>query len=291
VECGDDLVDGQPPRIAQGPRKSGLDTLDAVAILRRETITPLVPEGRSMTRRDALAVLCCAPATLWAAPPQERTRPGVVFVVEGIGGIDLIKVAADLGFGWAGLPHEVRRFYWSHGFGRFLRDLQDRDNVLAKGEELAGEVLALKRQEPARPIYLLGQSGGTGVVVRAAGCLPADSIERVILLASALSPYHDLRPALAATRCGIVSYHSRADRLFLDWGTRRFGTIDGALSSAAGHVGFVVPRELSPADHALYQRLVQIRWTPGMMLSGNFGGHNGSLMPGFLAAEVARWLR
>lgn len=243
-----------------------------------------------MTRREVLALLA-APSFAWAAPRPEPTRPGVVYVVEGVGGMEVFKLTADLGFGWAGLPHEIRSFSWSHGFGCFLRDLQDRDNVTNKGAELAQEVLVLKRQEPARPVYLIGRSGGTGVVVRAAECLPPDTLERMILLASALSPCHDLRPALTATRGGIVSYHSRADRLILDWGTRQFGTIDGVQSQAAGHVGFAVPREQRSADAQLYQRLVQIRWTPSMMLAGNFGGHNGSLLPAFLASEVARWLR
>src|SRR2546421_135965 len=90
-----------------------------------------------------------------------------------------------------------------------------RRTVRLSGEELAREVAAIKQEDPGRPVYLLGHSAGAAIVVRAAECLPGDTVERIVLLAAALSPTYDLRRALAATRVGIVSYYSRHDTLFL----------------------------------------------------------------------------
>lgn len=216
----------------------------------------------------------------------EASKPGVILLVEGIGGLHLMQVAGDIGFRQSGLPHEVRLFSWSHGFGRFLRDLQDIRHVQAKGKELADEILAIRTREPNRRIFLVAHSGGAGVAVRAAELLPPDSLERIVLLSCALSPEYDLRPALAASRQGVVSYSSPYDLLILAWGTRQFGTIDRVYAPSAGYEGFQIPE-----DEALYERLVQVPWSPRMIRQGNWGNHTGTILPSFLAGEVAKWLR
>ena len=221
-------------------------------------------------------------------PGQAPSRPGVVLVAEGIGGLNVLHASVGLGFRSAGLPHEVRLFAWSHGLGRFLRDLQDIRHVLAKGRELADVVLELKRQDPSRPVWILAHSAGAGVAIRAAELLPPDTLERVVLLSAALSPAYDLRPALRGSRRGIVSYFSPGDRLVLCWGTRQFGTIDRAYEASAGCGGFRLP--LGVGEDARYGKLIQVPWTPAMIWQGNWGQHNGPVMPSFLAADVAKWL-
>ena len=72
----------------------------------------------------------------------------------------------------AGVAHEVREFTWSHGFGQFLKDLQDTRHLLGKAEELAAWVRNLRASDPERPIYLVGHSAGTGIIVRAAELSP-----------------------------------------------------------------------------------------------------------------------
>ena len=42
---------------------------------------------------------------------------------------------------------------------------------------------------------------------------------------------------------------------------------------------------------ALYNRLVQVRWMPSMILEGHTGGHLGTAMPTFLNREVVPWLK
>jgi len=171
-----------------------------------------------------------------------------------------MHLAVGVGFSSAGLPHEVRPFRWSNGLGRWLRDLSDIRNIEAKSRALADEVLALKREDPLRPVWIISHSGGVGVAVRAAEMVPPETLERVVLLSAALSPTYDLRQALEGCRRGIVSYHSEHDRLILGWGTSRFGTVDRAYEPSAGCVGFRAP---PGGEDALYAKLIRCRGTAG----------------------------
>jgi hypothetical protein len=221
-----------------------------------------------------------------APPPAERA---VVFVVGGIGGLDPLQLWAPVTLPRAGVPHELRVFEWTHGKCRFLRDLQDAQHLQAAADRLADDV----REELAlgRPVYLLGQSAGASLVLAAAGRLPPGSLERVVVLSAAVSPTYDLRPALRASRGGVVSFHSTCDLLTLAWGTSQFGTSDRVYGPAAGLDGFRVPADLDAEGQALYARLVQRPWRWGMLLEGCGGGHNGPTLPLFLAHHVAPWLR
>jgi pimeloyl-ACP methyl ester carboxylesterase len=191
----------------------------------------------------------------------------------------------------AGVRHEVRDFVWTHGWGQFLRDLQDQPHMLRKAEALAEEIKKVKKDDPARPVYLVGKSGGAGLVLAAAEQLPGGSVERIILLSAAVSPNYDLRPAFRAARGEIISFHCRYDQFILGWGTSYFGTADRIYGPSAGLHGFNVPGYLSPEDRALYDRLVQIPWNTTMILEGHFGNHVGSSFPAFVGQEVAPWLK
>jgi pimeloyl-ACP methyl ester carboxylesterase len=163
--------------------------------------------------------------------------------------------------------------------------------LVRKADELAAEVARIKREDPDRPVYLVGKSGGTGVVLLAAERLPPETLERIILLSSAVSPAYDLRPALRATRGEIVSFYSSLDRFVLGWGTTQFGSIDRVYGPSAGFRGFKVTEGWPDEDKLLYRRLVQVDWRPSMLLEGNPGTHYGTSLPGFLSHEVAPWLK
>jgi pimeloyl-ACP methyl ester carboxylesterase len=231
-------------------------------------------------------------AVVPGAPAPDAPAPGprgVVFIVGGVGGIDFIGCSARWALGR--VPHEVREFAWTHGKGRLLRDLQDTRYFLLKARQLADVVRQLKAENPARPVYLVGHSGGAGLVLAAAEQLPPATLERIIVLSAAVAPNYDLRPALQATRGQIVSFSSTLDLFWLYWGTSQFGTVDRFYGPAAGYTGFVVPRDLCPADRELYRRLVQVTWEPGMILACYGGMLHSTTMPCFLARHVAPWLR
>ncbi|HEV3117484.1 MAG TPA: alpha/beta hydrolase [Gemmataceae bacterium] len=232
------------------------------------------------------------PRTFARKTPVMPEHRGLVILVNGVGGkIDIFANAAEWAFPHAGITHEIQNFDWTHGTGRIFKDLQDTQHCLQKAHELAAYIGFIKSRDPRRPVYLVGKSGGSGLVLAAAEQLPPLTLERIILLSPAVAPTYDLRPALWATRHEIVSFNSSYDRFILGWGTSQFGTIDRFYGPSAGLKNFIVPASLNDADRELYGRLVQIRWNPRLILEGHTGGHLGTSMPMFLEKEVAPWLK
>ncbi len=253
-----------------------------------------MPRPLPIAQSSIACLLLCA-AGLQASgdlrPESSNIPPGIVFQVGGVGGVGLMGLTTRWALPRAGLPHEIREFTWTHGKGHILLDLQDTRHCMAKAQELAELIRKAKEERPDRPVYLLAHSGGCAISLAAAELLPERSIERIILLAAAVSPNYDLRPALRATNFGVISFYSKKDHVILGWGTKHFGTMDRFYGPSAGFVGFAVPTNLDPEDRLLYARLVQLPWCPKLILEGNSGGHAGTVMPRFLAKEVAPWLK
>jgi pimeloyl-ACP methyl ester carboxylesterase len=182
---------------------------------------------------------------------------------------------------------------WGHGFGRWHSDLTDAENLDRQAGRVAGSIRKFRAEHPGEPVFLVGKSGGAGVAVRALERLDAGDVERVVLLAPALSPGYDLAAALRAVRREIVVFWSPLDVVILGAGTGLFGTIDGVRTRSAGLVGFAPPGPAeSDADRARqYAKLRQVRWRPRMAASGHLGGHFGTDLPRFLREWVAPLLR
>ncbi|MGP0064063.1 MAG: serine aminopeptidase domain-containing protein [Isosphaeraceae bacterium] len=218
---------------------------------------------------------------------------GLVLVADGIGGLDLcgtgLRYVADA----ERLPADVEVVPWGHGFGRWFADLTNEANRDRQATLLAGAVRRFHADRPEDPVFLVGKSGGSGVVVKALEQLDPDSVERVVLLAPALSPRYDLTVALRAVRREVVVFWSPFDVVILGAGTRVFGTIDRVWSVGAGLVGFVVPPPDDQDGEKLrqYAKLRQVRWRPGMALAGYLGGHAGPDNPMFLRKYVVPLLR
>jgi pimeloyl-ACP methyl ester carboxylesterase len=240
-----------------------------------------------------LAALCAGQliAQERSSPANPSATGGVVFVVAGIGGIELLYDNARSVLPRSGTSYDLREFSWQHGKGRLLRDLQDTKHIDQKAVELAEQIRQAKQHDPDRPVYLIGHSAGAGLVLEAARQLPPLTVERIILLSAAVSPTYDLRPALHATRREIISYYSSNDTLVLGLGTMGFGTVDRVHCPAAGMSGFEVPENPSKEDQRLYDRLVQVPWKPEMLLQFDSGGHNSTVTPTFLSRHVVPWLK
>lgn len=232
--------------------------------------------------------------TLYGEPPDlaaERWGRGLVLVADGVGGLDLCGTALRYVMGSLALPHTVRVVPWGHGFGRWHADLTNVDNRDARAREIAGEVNAFRERAPGAPVFLVGKSGGTGLVVKALEQLEADAVEGVVLLSPALSPNYDLSRALRAVRREMVVYWSPLDLVVLGLGTRIFGTIDRIKTVSAGLVGFRRPADLDEAGQAQYAKLRQVRWQLEMATTGYLGGHVGPDSPAFLRKYVVPLLR
>jgi pimeloyl-ACP methyl ester carboxylesterase len=214
----------------------------------------------------------------------------------------------------------VRVVSWGHGLGRWHADLTDVTNRDAQARQIAATVDAFRSEQPGDPVFLVAKSGGTGVVIRALEHLDPDAVDRVVLLAPAISPTYDLSRALRAVRGEMVVFWSPLDVFVLGAGTRIFGTMDRVRTISAGMVGFRTPIRdcepvsasaiiesaeagagadrrskpapgLEPSRATLYGRLRQIRWRPVMAATGYFGGHVGPDSPAFLRKYVVPLLR
>lgn len=224
--------------------------------------------------------VACGPLS---EPPPEGTETGLVLVADGVGGFDLCVMGLQYALATAGVRHRVRAVPWGHGFGCWLRDLTNVDNHIARAAKVVAEVTAYRRRCPGVPVFLVGKSGGSGIIVRALEALPDGSVETAVLIASALSPGYDLSRALRAVRRELVSFWSPLDVILLGVGTAIFGTVDRLRSPAAGLVGF---RRPAGADPDQYAKLRQVCWHPRMWSTGYLGGHVGPDNPRFLRTYV-----
>lgn len=224
----------------------------------------------------------------YGEPPELENGQGrgLVLAADGCGGLDLCAVGLRYVMGALAVPRSVRIVRWGHGFGRWYKDLSDASHLDAQAALLAHEVEAFRSGHPGEPVYLVGKSGGTAVVVKALERLAEGTVEAAVLLSSALSPEYDLTRALQAVRGEITAFWSPFDVFVLGAGTFLFGTIDRKHSVSAGLVRFRPPSAPDPAQAAAYAKLRQIRWRPAMAPTGYLGGHIGPDCPAFLREYV-----
>jgi len=208
-----------------------------------------------------------------------------VFVADGAGGFLEASDSLRRALAEEGRPLCVETFYWSHGTGRILADQIDAGHARQEGQQLACQIAAYRQRAPQSEIYLVGHSAGTGVALAAAEGLPPGSVDRIVLLAPAVSREYDLRPALRTARGGIDVFVSQRDVGYLGLATAVLGTADRTWSSAAGRVGFR-PQVVCPEDFSLFAKLRQHPWNPCVEWTGNHGGHYGTYEPRFLHAYV-----
>lgn len=219
--------------------------------------------------------------------PATDSGEGVVYVIDGVGGVGYFPRNLEDAFRDCGIPYQVRQHYWSHGYGRWYQDLTDGENIGVYAEALADAVVGYQTRNPGQPVFVVARSGGTAVALEAMTHLEPDAVEKLVLLNSGLSPEYDMRPSLPAVRTEVVSFWSPRDSFVLGLGTRTFGTLDGVRTRAAGRVGFTVPEVLSHSDQRQYEKLRQVEWQPEMRQVGHGGNHLGSAATDFLKAYVA----
>lgn len=230
----------------------------------------------------------------YGEPPDlsaHGSAQGLILVADGVGGLDLCGMALRYVVGSQEKPYAVQVVSWGHGLFRWHADLtnaENRDNKARKVAQAASEFL---EANPGASVFLVGKSGGTGVIVKALELLPENSVDVVVLLSPAVSPRYDLSRALSAVRREMVVFWSPIDMIVLGAGTRIFGTIDRVKSVSAGMIGFRIPKGLADSRRGQYAKLRQVRWRPAMASTGYFGGHMGTDSPAFLRKYVVPLLR
>jgi hypothetical protein len=237
-----------------------------------------------LSQNSSTSTTPCQPTTSLSAPDAKAAckHCGEVYTLNGSGCLRSITDDLQRAVGEAGLPLHVVDFAWSNGLGRIFTDLRCQSHHQAKGEELAGLILAHRYSHPGGRIYLVCHSSGAAVVLAAVKCLPPGSVDRIIMLAAAVSSSYDLRRALACAREGMDCFYSPMD--LTSCSLALFGTSDGYHKPSAGYLSFT-PVADGSGDGA-YQNLRQYGWSSTMMQAGNFGGHYGCTRLGFLRDYV-----
>jgi pimeloyl-ACP methyl ester carboxylesterase len=221
-----------------------------------------------------------APAQAWPRPPV----PPYLLHLPGISGDRGLDSRMVTALTQAGFEGTTEVYDWTIG-NAGLMALTNQQRHRRESEAVAAKITAVRREDPNREIILTAHSGGTGVIVWALEKLPPDvRVDRVLLMASALSPDYDLSRALAHVDQAMLNFYSPLDVAVLDIGTSLFGTIDGKKTAAAGCVGFNIP---PTADPQQYEKLRQFAYTAEWMQWGNTGSHIGSMTRPFARAVLA----
>lgn len=212
--------------------------------------------------------------------PQQRD---VVIVAPGVGGDgpDYAKVVQALQ--QAGSPDCLRVMNWGYGWLLFPVNIADTSLHHRAEAQLAEDVRAWRQGHPGCRVALIGHSAGAGVVLGMLGELDGDErIGPVILLAPAVSPGYDLRPALRHATAIHVFYSPR-DTFWLGFGSSVFGTYDHHfLASAAGRAGF----NYFNLDADERARLIEHEYEPAWKSLGNDGGHFDWLATKFVESVI-----
>jgi pimeloyl-ACP methyl ester carboxylesterase len=219
----------------------------------------------------------------------ERLDAGLIVSLDGIGGFDWGPQWLRKGLDEAGIQQAIVIYDWSKGpSGFFVGDLVDEKRNRESAQDLARVVAAYKAAKPGRPVSLIGHSGGTAVVVWALEALPPGvQVDRVILLAPALSPDYNLATALGHVRSRLYVMHSVADAGLMGAGTAVFGTMDREHSASAGWLGFQLPKDLTEPQRAEYAKVRQVKWSADMLGEGNWGGHMAWTTSWFARQQIA----
>jgi hypothetical protein len=249
----------------------------------------------------AAALLLAAALPARAAPPAgapaeqpyltpERLAQGYTLVVVGVNGDNILSAGLAPGLIDGGYPGAVEVVDWTTGhWPLFVYHLRSGQRHRDAARQIADKVVDYQNRYPGREVNLVGFSAGAVVSIKAVESLPEGRhVDRVVLLAGAISPYYDLRTALARARIGVWSYYQPQDVVALWAGTLVAGTADGQHFVSAGAVGFWPRPGFDDSDRELYrQKLTQAAYRPEMVKSGNLGGHFQCVGRKFVATWIA----
>jgi pimeloyl-ACP methyl ester carboxylesterase len=227
---------------------------------------------------------------LRALATPRRLRHGYTIVLPGIEGESLLNQDIAWGLADVGLPHAIEIYDWTtRNSLSFISHLRSWHRNRQQASQIAARIQAYQTAYPARPVHLIGHSGGGALALLALAALPSTQcVTSAILLAPAVSRSFNLTAALRRTEWGIWNFSTPLDILYLRAATCVVGTLDRRYTVAAGASGFSRPEGLTPAERELYQsRLHERPYHLRMAASFNLGGHFGCTNRVFAAEWLA----
>ncbi len=231
-------------------------------------VTPLSPE--------------CAGASKWHG--REQLSQGYTLILPGILGrgfwddnVAKTLIASEV-------PTAVEVFDWTNGPLMMTYNGLATTNKRRQAARAAAKIVDYQQRFPGRPVHVIGHSGGGVMVIYTLEALPPEHrVSTVVLLAAALRPRYDLRPAMSRTERGIDNYYSNVD-VPISMGI----ALLMQQNVTAGGVGFWVPEEFDQASRNLYSRkLHQHKYHWELLDSGHPGGHFGWTATPFVRQELA----
>jgi len=218
---------------------------------------------------------------------QARYEKGLVIVLSGagdmMGEVNSIRNGLNAGHvDWA-----LEHFAWSQG--GVIHDQTGMDENRRMAARLARRIEGYEAQYPGRPVYLVGVSAGTGILV---WCLEdmreGTTVTGAVLLSSSLQSHYDLGPALEHIKTYMYVFRNSPADVVLAAGVMATGSVDRSGLLAGGLYGFSPPDKAPDSTVLAYrEKLVEIRWGPGDVLLGNPGDHLGPTRSAFVHYRVA----
>ena len=239
------------------------------------------------------------PMTTWLLPDlaelraEERLKRGLVVVLPGIQSRSSITVDMVRGLVDGGVDCGIEIWDWTTGWWPlFVYHMNATRRNRAVARRFAHRLALVRRTRPDIPVHLVGYSGGAGLALWILEQLPEDTpLTSAVLLAPAVSPHYDLRPALRRTRRGVWVCSSHLDYFFLTFGTCVVGNLDGPNTTSAGFAGFAGHGTGVRGDGGAHPQYRPIRYEATMAASGHLGGHFGWVNRLFAAERLAPLLK
>lgn len=243
---------------------------------------------RRVARRSTIAVLIIAAPLLsgceiWAPPlPADgEFDKGLLVLYPG----SLNSTSEFVGFYSAFRDAGIDLAIEVHQWGQFLEHFADPVGAQIRNQETADrEVQRIKmymNAHPGTPVTFLTYSGGAWFATLVLERLsPTHQVDRAIFMSPAMDRAHDMTPALAGTREGIVVYWSYKDT-FTEWVRDLFSLADSSKGEPAATFAFETQDT----------RLMQIPYDPAWAEWQVFGGHTDYvLQEGWIETFIAPWI-
>jgi hypothetical protein len=166
-----------------------------------------------------------------------------------------------------------------------LPALMNHKNIERKAAELADILTEHRRRFPDAPIYLLGNSSGAYIALRAAELLDEGvQVDYLALLAGTIHCRHDLSPALSHVKTRLIVSASIGDFPANGIATMILGAADRRRGPAMGFLGALAPDSIEPFEHEKFEHIC---WRPWMIILGCFGMHDWCMVNGWLTQVLA----
>lgn len=234
-------------------------------------------------RRSGLILFgVCLLMSFVGAGCADQTGGPVVYYCDGAGWYSS-AASVKAGLLSAGYRGKFETFSWSAFLG------PGPDHLIAARNKSVARRLS-KRIEQARrkdldsPIYVMGLSAGTAVVLSALEQLSLGvRVDHVVLLSPSVSADHDLTHAMAHVKGRLYATSSTHDGIL----STIVVNADGLPGPPAGIKGFRLPGKVRRNPRAPYRRVVNLPWRPAYVAHDWHGGHTQVTNQNFIKTVIA----